>query len=131
MKNGYNPKVVTAFFASHEIPEPVFELRFNPLRRWRFDISWDGYSSNFLEGWKKNSPSSGGIEEGAWERQLVALEVQGGIWTAGRHSRGAAMLKEWEKLNEAAILGWRIIYCQPKDLLTAKTAKTIKRALNL
>lgn len=35
------------------------------------------------------------------------------------------------KLNEAAILGWRILFCQPSDLLTVKLTQTIKRALKL
>ena len=92
-----------AFLAAHGLPAPIPELRFAPPRRWRFDY--------------------------AWPAKKLALEVQGGIWTAGRHSRGAAMLKEWEKLNAAAVLGWRMLYCQPKDLRTASTAETIRAAL--
>ncbi len=61
----------------------------------------------------------------------LAVEVQGGIFIQGRHSRGAALLKEWEKLNTAAILGWRILYCQPQDLLKKEMAETIKQALGL
>jgi len=99
----HNPKIVTAYLATFGIPEPNYELRFHISRKWRFDLAW---------------PSSG-----------LALEIQGGIWTAGRHSRGAAMLKEWEKLNTAAEYGWRILYCQPKDLLKEPMALTIKRAL--
>lgn len=41
------------------------------------------------------------------------------------------MLKEWEKLNEAAALGWRVIYCQPDDLCTLATVDLIKRCLGL
>lgn len=69
---------------------PVAEYKFHPTRKWRFDY--------------------------AWPERLLALEVQGGIWTSGRHVRGAALKKEWEKLNEAATLGWRVIYCEPQDL---------------
>lgn len=65
------------------------EYRFAPPRRWRFD--W------------------------AWLDCKVALEVQGGIWTHGRHTRGAALLKEHEKLNAAAALGWRVLYCTPQQ----------------
>jgi hypothetical protein len=101
----YNTKVVTAFLKSYGIPEPVYELKFHETRKWRFDLAWD-------------------IEK-------VALEVQGGIWVAGRHNRGAQLLKEWEKLNTAAEMGWRILYCQPEDLLKNTTALTIKRALKL
>lgn len=99
----YNPRIVTAFFASHFIPEPLYEHQFYTARKWRFDIA-------FLE-------------------SRLAIEVQGGIWTSGRHVRGAALLKEWQKLNFAATLGWRVIYCQPRDLLKLETARTIKAAL--
>lgn len=46
------------------------------------------------------------------------MEVQGGIFTQGRHTRGAALLKEHEKLNHAAILGWRVLFTTPDRLLT-------------
>lgn len=74
----------------YQISQPAAEYKFHPSRKWRFDF--------------------------AWPDRLLALEVQGGIWTSGRHVRGASLLKEWEKLNEAATLGWRVMYCQPQDL---------------
>ena len=74
------------------LPEPVPELCFAAPRRWRFD--W------------------------AWPELKLALEVQGGLFVNGRHSRGAALLKEHEKLNAAAVAGWRILYCTPATLLT-------------
>jgi hypothetical protein len=86
-----------------DIHNPEAELRFAPPRRWRFDYAWPDCK--------------------------LALEVQGGIWTGGRHSRGAAMVKEWEKLNTAAIQGWRIIYCQPSDLTKPETIQTIRAAM--
>ena len=75
--SSYNPKVVTAFFAVYGIPAPWFEHKFHDNRNWRFDSAW--------------------LEAGG--KPYVAIEVQGGIWGGGRHNRGAAMLKEWEKLN--------------------------------
>lgn len=46
----------------------------------------------------------------------VALEVEGGLWVYGRHSRGSGQLADLEKYSEAAILGWRVLYCTPKDM---------------
>jgi very-short-patch-repair endonuclease len=41
----------------------------------------------------------------------IAIELQGGIFSPNtRHINGAALLKEHEKLNLAASLGWRIFY---------------------
>src|SRR5882672_4985229 len=77
------------------VPAPTPEYRFAPPRRWRFD--W------------------------ALVEQRIALEVQGGLFLpggGGRHSRGAALRKEHEKMNAAAALGWRVLYCMPETLLT-------------
>lgn len=66
----------------HELP-PVEEYPFHPSRRWRFDF--------------------------AWPEEKLALEVEGGSWTSGRHNRGAGYETDCEKYSAAAILGWRII----------------------
>ncbi len=99
----YNPQVVTAFFKQHGLSEPVYEFRFHSVRRWRFDLCWPD--------------------------KMVALEVQGGIFSNGRHTRGAALLKEWEKLNTAAGMGYRMLYCQPSELMSAKTVEAIRTAI--
>jgi hypothetical protein len=85
------------------LPEPVPELRFAPPRRWRFD--W------------------------AWERQRLALEVQGGIFGQGRHTRGPALLKEFEKLNAAAAAGWRVIFCTPQQIRNGEALTAVEAAL--
>ena len=94
------PRVCREF----DIADPVAEHRFAPPRRWRMD--W------------------------AWPDHKLALEVQGGIFVAGRHSRGAAMLKEWEKLNTAAAMGWRFLFCQPADLYRTETLALLRQALS-
>jgi very-short-patch-repair endonuclease len=86
------------------IPAPVAEYKFHPIRRWRFDFCW-------LD-------------------QKLALEIQGGIFNNGRHSRGAAMIKEWEKLNTAAGMGYRLLYCQPSGCTKIETIDAIKAALD-
>ena len=87
------------------IPLPEPEFRFAPPKRYRMDF--------------------------AWPEHKLALEIQGGIWIRGRHTRGAALLKEWTKLNLAASMGWRFIYCQPADLLKLTTIQFIKQSLAL
>lgn len=82
---------------------PLTEHRFHVTRRWRFDYAWP-------------------------EHQL-ALEVEGGVWVGGRHTSGAGFVKDMEKYNEAACMGWRIIRCQPRQLCTMQTVETLRRAL--
>lgn len=45
----------------------------------------------------------------AWPDHLVAVEVQGGIWTNGAHSRGSGVQRDCVKLSIAAALGWRVL----------------------
>lgn len=99
----YNPQTVTAFFATYQIPPPRFEFHFHPSRKFRFDLAWPDY--------------------------LCAVEVQGGIWTDGAHVRGAALLREFEKLRAACGLGWRVLPCTPDQLLTAEVARAVKTAI--
>jgi len=64
------------------LPAPEREHRFAPPRRWRFDR--------------------------AWPDRLVAVELDGGTWTAGRHTRGKGYANDCAKHNHAAGLGWRV-----------------------
>jgi very-short-patch-repair endonuclease len=98
------PSFAIAFFQSMGIPAPVAEYKFHPVRKWRMDY--------------------------AWPEHKVALEVEGGVWTGGRHTRPMGFLADCEKYNAAAVLGWRILRCQPSKLATTSTAETIKAAIS-
>lgn len=114
----HNPKVVEAFWRAHGLPPPEVEFAFHPTRKWRFDYAWADIVGI------GNDPSSMQIRG-------LALEVQGGAFIGGRHVQGGALRKEHEKLNSAAILGWRILYVFPEDLLKTATANMVKKALNI
>lgn len=101
----YNLKIVLAYWKECGLPDPTPELVFAPPRKWRFDFAWVG--------------------------QCVALEVEGGIWTGGRHTRGSGFTKDMEKYNEAAARGWRVIRVAPERLCIIETVNLIKRCLEL
>ena len=65
-----------------------------------------------------------------WVEQKVGLEVDGGIWHSGRHTRGAGWLKDSEKLNQAAVMGYRMLRCTPDQLTDPQLITTIREALN-
>jgi hypothetical protein len=65
----------------------------------------------------------------AWEARRVALEVEGGVWTGGRHTRPSGFLRDVEKYNAAACLGWRVLRCTPDTLCAAATLAAIRAAL--
>lgn len=89
-----------AFCLSNMIPMPNREWRFGNKRRWRFDF--------------------------AWIMAKVALEVEGGVWSGGRHTRGSGFLRDMEKYNAATMAGWRVIRCTPQTLLTTETATMLR-----
>ena len=84
-----------------KLPPAVQEFKFNPDRRWRFDF--------------------------AWPEQKVAVEIEGGVWSGGRHTRGAGFIGDCEKYNAAVLSGWRIFRFTSKhihDLTGADMVKT-------
>lgn len=85
------------------LPEPVLEHRFHGERKWRFDL--------------------------AWINDKVAIEVEGGIWVRGRHSRGAGMEKDMEKYNEAQLMGWTVLRYSTGQIKKGLPIPDLKRAL--
>jgi len=79
------------------------EFRFHPHRRWRFDFAYPEYK--------------------------VAIEVNGGVWSRGRHTRGKGYLGDLEKLNAAQILGWIVLQFTPQQMGTWEAKETIGAAL--
>ena len=45
----------------------------------------------------------------AFPDRLVACEINGGIYTKGRHIRPSGYIDDCEKLRDAAKLGWRVL----------------------
>lgn len=83
-------------------PGCVAEHRFHPLRKWRFD--W------------------------AWPDRFVAMEIEGGHWKNGRHTRGKGFENDMEKYNEAAIAGWTVIRVTHDMLRNGEAFKLVERA---
>lgn len=115
----YNTEIVVKWFAEHGLTA-VPEYRFAPPRKWRFD---------FVVA-RKVSP------EYQWKFMgsrvpFIALEIEGGVWTQGRHTRGSGFVKDMEKYNRAAVLGWRVLRTTPDQLCMQDTIDMIKEALGI
>lgn len=85
------------------LDKPEREYKFHSTRRWRFDFAW---------------PDS-----------MVAVEVEGAIFTGGRHSRGTGMLKDMEKYNTAATLGWTVLRVAKPHLESGEAIRWIEEML--
>lgn len=92
---------------AQELGETIVpEYKFHPTRKWRFDYAIPTYQ--------------------------IAIEIEGGIWLQGRHNRPISMIKDFEKYNEAAILGWRILKYTPQQVNNVtKIIGDIKSAINI
>jgi very-short-patch-repair endonuclease len=76
----------------NKLPKPIPEYKFCETRKWRFDF--------------------------AFEKQKVAVEQEGAVWVRGRHTRGSGFVKDMEKYNAAALLGWRVLRYTPDQMFT-------------
>lgn len=93
-------------FVQLELQKEVWpEFYFTIDRQWRFD--W------------------------CFPEDKIYIEVEGGVWTGGRHTRGKGFVADMEKYNRAAELGWRMIRVVPDDLVTIKTINLVKNAMLL
>jgi very-short-patch-repair endonuclease len=77
------------------------EFKFHPARKWRFD---------YLLG--------GGV---------VAVEIEGAIWTQGRHTRGSGYAKDLEKYREAAALGYKVYRFSTQEVLSGVAREFIAK----
>lgn len=84
-------------------PEPEYQFAKDIGRRWRIDY--------------------------AFLKERVALEIEGGIWVQGRHTRGSGFAKDIDKYNTLAILGWRLLRVTPKQMKNGEVFLLLERAL--
>lgn len=69
---------------------PEREYVFHETRKWRLDF--------------------------AWPEQKVAVELEGGIWTGGRHTRAKGFQGDCHKHNALIAAGWRPFRFTADDL---------------
>jgi very-short-patch-repair endonuclease len=61
----------------------------------------------------------------------IGIEIEGGVWSGGRHTRGNGFIDDMEKYNAAATLGWVILRFTPQDLNKITTFETVKKVVEL
>lgn len=81
---------------ARKLDAPTRELVFHAERKWRFDF--------------------------AWPDRKVALEVEGGAWVGGRHTRGAGFKEDCVKYGEAFRLGWTVLRVMPEHITSGLAA---------
>ena len=51
------------------------------------------------------------------------------MYNNGRHVRPTGFIKDMDKYNEAAVMGWILLRVEPKRLLTTYTMEKIAQAI--
>lgn len=59
------------------------EYKFHPKRKWRADFHIMG--------------------------KKILVEVEGGVWSGGRHTRGKGYIGDMEKYNAAVVMGYQVL----------------------
>ena len=90
----------TAYVKSELGADMVREYRFHDTRKWRFD-----YAIPALK---------------------IAVECDGGVWGYGRHNRPKGYIKDMEKFNAAAEMGWVVLKFTPQQLTTHNAIETLR-----
>lgn len=91
------------------------------------------------EGWPVPEEEVSGLVPGrrfrcdlVWRADKVVVEVQGGAFVAGRHSRGMGQVKDFEKLNLLTLAGYRVLQITPRQVqdgtLTTLLGRVLTRA---
>lgn len=75
------------------------EFQFHPKRKWRADF-------HLID-------------------QKILIEVEGGIWSNGRHTRAKGYLGDMEKYNAATALGYRIFRYSTEQVKSGMAIKEI------
>ena len=102
-KEKSNAVLFVALCKSFKIPTPHQEVKFMDKRKFRFDFAW--------------------IDE------KLAVEIEGGVWIQGRHTRGSGYVKDMEKYNLAAEAGWRVLRFTPQQIKEEETYRIIQNCL--
>ena len=77
------------------------EFKFHPTRKWRADFHLKG--------------------------RKILVEVEGGIWSNGRHTRGKGYLGDLEKYNEATMMGYQVIRFSTEQVKSGKAIEQIEK----
>lgn len=90
---------------AYKLPDPVREYQFDANRKWRCDF--------------------------AWPDLLIAVEVEGGINSGGRHVRPEGFKADMVKYNALALAGWRLFRYDIATIKRGWAVEQIKQAISI
>lgn len=79
------------------------EFRFHPKRKWRADFHLNS--------------------------KKILIEVEGGIWSGGRHTRGKGYIDDMEKYNAATMMGYQVLRFSTEQVKSGLAIQQIEKML--
>ncbi|AIL33107.1 DUF559 domain-containing protein [Basilea psittacipulmonis] len=80
------------------------EFKFHPTRKWKFDF--------------------------AMPEKKIAVEIEGGVWTNGRHTRAKGFIADCEKYNTATLMGWQVYRFTGQEVRSLSALNWVLEAVN-
>lgn len=77
------------------------EYKFHPKRQWKADFHMTGTK--------------------------ILVEIEGGIWTGGRHTRGKGFIHDMEKYNAATVLGYQVLRFSTEQVKSGLAVRQIEK----
>lgn len=77
------------------------EFKFHPERKWKADFHLVG--------------------------KKILVEVEGGIWSSGRHTRGKGYIGDMEKYNAATMMGYQVIRFSTEQVKSGLAIQQIEK----
>ncbi|WP_180001221.1 DUF559 domain-containing protein [Acinetobacter sp. YH12255] len=77
------------------------EFKFHPERKWKADFHLVG--------------------------KKILVEVEGGIWSGGRHTRGKGYIGDMEKYNAATMMGYQVIRFSTEQVKSGLAIQQIEK----
>lgn len=89
--------------SNEELISPIREYRFHESRRWRFDFAYPDHK--------------------------IAIEVEGGVYSQGRHTRGKGFTGDCEKYNAATEMDWKVLRYTTQQVRNGEAIAQLRRIL--
>lgn len=91
---------------AYKLPAPKREYKFHESRKWRLDFAYP----------ERIPP--------------LAIEVEGGVYTRGRHTRPKGFKADCEKYNTLTLMGWQLLRFEREAIITGEAIDLLREVFN-
>jgi very-short-patch-repair endonuclease len=104
LEHSYLEQQFERLLLRHQLPQPIREYKFHPMRKWRFDF--------------------------AWPKIKLAVEIDGGTFGGpkmlGNHAIGKRYQQDCIKQNAAMMDGWAVLRADREMVCTEEFGDVVK-----